>query len=95
MRARRRERFKPGAPSSRTMTDAAKRLELAIERIRPAMQMDGGDVHLVELKEDEGLVRVALSGACSGCHMSSMTMQLGIERVLKQLVPEVKTVEAV
>ncbi|HWH08044.1 MAG TPA: NifU family protein [Candidatus Thermoplasmatota archaeon] len=73
----------------------AKRVEMALERIRPAMQMDGGDVHLVELREDEGLVRVALSGACSGCHMSSMTMTLGVERVLKQLVPEVRVVEAV
>lgn len=77
------------------LSDLAKRVELALDRIRPAMQMDGGDVHLVELKEDEGVVRVALSGACSGCHMSSMTMTLGIERVLKQLVPEVRTVEAV
>ena len=77
------------------MSDLAKRVEMALERIRPAMQMDGGDVHLVELREDEGLVRVALSGACSGCHMSSMTMTLGVERVLKQLVPEVRVVEAV
>jgi Fe-S cluster biogenesis protein NfuA len=77
------------------LSDLARRVELALDRIRPAMQMDGGDVHLVELKEDEGVVRVALSGACSGCHMSSMTMTLGIERVLKQLVPEVLVVEAV
>jgi len=77
------------------VSDLAKRVEMALERIRPAMQMDGGDVHLVELREDEGLVRVALSGACSGCHMSSMTMTLGVERVLKQLVPEVRVVEAV
>ena len=73
----------------------AKRVEQALDRIRPAMQLDGGDVHLVELKEAEGLVRVALSGACNGCHMSSVTMTMGIERVLKQLVPEVRVVEAV
>lgn len=77
------------------MSDMSKRVEQALERIRPAMQLDGGDVHLVELKEDEGLVRVALSGACNGCHASSMTMTMGIERVLKQLVPEVRVVEAV
>lgn len=71
------------------------RIQLALERIRPAMQMDGGDIHLVEWREDEGLVRVALSGACTGCHMSSMTMTVGVERVLKQLVPEVRAVEAV
>ena len=72
-----------------------KRLEMALERIRPAMQMDGGDIHLVEFVESEGLVRVALSGACSGCQNTTMTMQLGVERVLKELVPEVQAVEAV
>lgn len=77
------------------MSEMAKRVEQALDRIRPAMQLDGGDVHLVELKEAEGLVRVALSGACNGCHMSSVTMTMGIERVLKQLVPEVRVVEAV
>lgn len=71
------------------------RVQQALDRIRPAMQLDGGDVHLVEWREEEGLVRVALSGACNGCHMSSMTMTLGVERVLKQLVPEVRAVEAV
>lgn len=71
------------------------RIQQALERIRPAMQMDGGDIHLVEWREADGVVRVALSGACNGCHMSSMTMTLGVERVLKSLVPEVKGVEAV
>jgi Fe-S cluster biogenesis protein NfuA len=77
------------------MSDVETRLQAALERIRPAMQMDGGDIHLVEFKPDEGLVRVALSGACNGCSMSSMTMTLGVERVLKQLVPEVRVVEAI
>ena len=72
-----------------------KRLEMALERIRPAMQMDGGDIHLVQWVPEEGLVRVALSGACHGCHMSTMTMTLGVERTLKSLVPEVQAVEAV
>jgi Fe-S cluster biogenesis protein NfuA len=76
-------------------SDINARLEAALERIRPAIQMDGGDVHLVEWCESEGLVRVALSGACNTCHMSTMTMTLGVERVLKQLVPEVRTVEAI
>lgn len=79
----------------RLTTDIMARLEQAIERIRPAMQMDGGDIHLVEWNDTDGHVRVALSGACSGCSMASMTMTLGVERVLKQLVPEVKSVEAV
>lgn len=71
------------------------RIHAALERIRPAMQMDGGDIHLVEWRESEGLVRVALSGACHGCHMSTMTMTLGVERTLKSLVPEVQLVEAI
>ncbi|MEA3200699.1 MAG: hypothetical protein QOE90_2127 [Thermoplasmata archaeon] len=71
------------------------RITAALERIRPAMQMDGGDIHLVEWRETEGLVRVALSGACDGCHMSTMTMSLGVERTLKSLVPEVQAVETV
>lgn len=78
------------------MTDDMKvRLEQALERIRPAIQMDGGDIHLVDFTAENGHVRVALSGACVGCHMSSMTMVLGVERTLKQLVPEVVSVEAV
>jgi Fe-S cluster biogenesis protein NfuA len=71
------------------------RIHAAIERIRPAMQMDGGDLQLVEWREAEGLVRVALSGACDGCHMISATMTLGVERTLRALVPEVQMVEAV
>lgn len=71
------------------------RLQLALERIRPAMQLDGGDIHFVEWVAEEGLVRVALSGACHGCSMSTMTMTLGVERTLKALVPEVQAVEAV
>ena len=68
------------------------RIHLAIERIRPAIQLDGGDIHYVGF--DAGVLRVALSGACSSCHMSS-TMTMGVERVVKSLVPEVQAVEAV
>ena len=89
------QRVKTRTSLGADVTDLAKRVEMALERIRPAMQLDGGDVHLVELNEAEGLVRVALTGACNGCHASSMTMTLGVERVLKQLVPEVRVVEAV
>lgn len=77
------------------MDDTPQRIQLALERIRPALQLDGGDIHFVEWREDERTVRVALSGNCVGCHMSSMTMTLGVERVLKQMVPEVAAVEAI
>jgi Fe-S cluster biogenesis protein NfuA len=65
-----------------------------LAQVRPALQKDGGDVELVEVTE-EGVVKVRLTGACHGCPMAQMTLQVGIERFLKQLVPEVKSVEAV
>jgi len=70
------------------------KVENALAQVRPALQRDGGDVELVEVTE-EGVVKVRLTGACHGCPMAQMTLQVGIERFLKQLVPEVKSVEAV
>ena len=70
------------------------KVEAALANVRPALQRDGGDVELVEVSDD-GVVKVRLSGACHGCPMAQMTLQMGIERVLKEAVPEVKTVEAV
>jgi Fe-S cluster biogenesis protein NfuA len=70
------------------------KVEAALEEVRPALQRDGGDVELVEVTE-EGVVKVRLTGACHGCPMAQMTLQMGIERYLKQQVPEIATVEAV
>ena len=69
-------------------------VEAALAEVRPALQRDGGDVELVEVTDD-GIVKVRLQGACQGCPMAQMTLQMGIERVLKAKVPEVKSVEAV
>lgn len=69
------------------------RVEKALEVIRPALKADGGDIELVDVVE--GVVKVRLTGACGGCPMSQMTLKMGVERVLKQQVPEVKTVETV
>lgn len=69
-------------------------IEQALERIRPALQRDGGDIELVDVEEN-GIVRVRLTGACHGCPMSQMTLKQGVERIVKQLVPEVKAVESV
>jgi Fe-S cluster biogenesis protein NfuA len=66
----------------------------ALEKVRPALQRDGGDVELVEVTED-GVVKVRLQGACAGCPMAQMTLQMGIEQSLKEMVPEVKAVEGV
>jgi Fe-S cluster biogenesis protein NfuA len=70
------------------------RVEEAIDKIRPALQADGGDVELVDIA-DSGIVKVRLKGACAGCPMAEMTLRGGIERTLKQEIPEVKGVEAV
>jgi len=69
-------------------------IEQALDKIRPALQRDGGDIELVEV-EESGIVKVRLTGACSGCPMSQMTLKQGVERIVKQLVPEVKSVESV
>jgi Fe-S cluster biogenesis protein NfuA len=69
-------------------------IEQALDKIRPALQRDGGDIELVEV-EESGIVKVRLTGACGGCPMSQMTLKQGVERIVKQLVPEVKAVEAV
>jgi len=69
------------------------KVEVALNRIRPALQADGGDVELVDV--NDGVVQVRLMGACGGCPMATMTLKAGIERVLKEEVPEVKEVVAV
>jgi len=68
-------------------------VERALAKIRPALQADGGDVELLDV--NEGVVRLRLKGACSGCPMSTMTLRLGIEKVIKEQVPEIKEVIAV
>jgi len=67
------------------------KVETALDKIRPSLNADGGDVELVEVSPD-GVVKVKLTGACGGCPMSQMTLKMGIEKVLKQEVPEVKEV---
>ena len=69
------------------------KVEAALNKVRPTLIADGGNVELVEVKE--GIVKVRLTGACGGCPMSQMTLKMGIERLLKKEVPEVKEVIAV
>jgi Fe-S cluster biogenesis protein NfuA len=66
-------------------------VEAVLNKIRPMLQADGGDVELVEVTED-GTVKVQLTGACGGCPMSQITLSQGIEKQLKEQVPEVKKV---
>jgi Fe-S cluster biogenesis protein NfuA len=70
------------------------RVQTVLDQIRPALQADGGDVALVDVT-DEGVVQVQLQGACRGCPMSQLTLANGVERVLKEQIPEVVRVEAV
>lgn len=70
------------------------KVQKIINEIRPSLQADGGDVELVDVSED-GIVRVRLVGACAGCPMSQMTLKGGIEKYLKKMIPEVKSVVSV
>jgi len=71
------------------------KIEEVLGTVRPAIQMDGGDVELVDFNESDGLVTLRLMGHCVGCPMSRATLKQGIEARLKVAVPEVRTVEAV
>lgn len=73
------------------MKTLKERVEAALEKIRPVLQADGGNVELVEVTPD-GIVKVKLTGACYGCPMSQMTLKMGIGRMLKKEIPEVKDI---
>jgi Fe-S cluster biogenesis protein NfuA len=81
------------AVDGRVDSSTAPQLEKALQKIRPALQADGGDIELIDVVD--GIVKVRLTGACGGCPMSQMTLKMGVEKVLKQQVPEVKSVETV
>jgi Fe-S cluster biogenesis protein NfuA len=69
------------------------KIEKALETIRPALRADGGDIQLVSV--EDGIVKVRLTGACSGCQMAQMTMTQGVEQAIKEVVPEINKVIAV
>ncbi len=69
-----------------------RRVEEVLDNIRPYVQADGGDIELVDIVD--GVVQIRLAGSCVGCMYSMMTLQAGVERMLKEQVPEVKAVEA-
>lgn len=81
-------------PEPASTASLHQRVEDVIDRIRPAVQSDGGDVELVEVT-DKGVVKIRLHGACVGCPSSSMTLQMGVERNVRARVPEVVSVEQV
>lgn len=70
------------------------KVEMVLTKIKPMLQADGGDVELIDVDEN-GVVKVRLQGACAGCPMSQMTIKNGIEKLLKEKIPEVTSVESV
>ena len=77
------------------MATTVERIEEVLESVRPAIQMDGGDVEFVDFNESDGVVSLRLMGHCVGCPMSRATLKNGIEARLKMAVPQVRYVEAV
>jgi len=75
------------------VSDLKNRVQMAINKVRPSLQADGGDIELVDVID--GIVKVRLKGACAGCPMSQMTLKMGVEAYLKKQISEVKAVEAV
>jgi len=73
-------------------SDLQARVEKVLDQIRPYVQQDGGDLELIDIVD--GIVQIRLAGSCVGCMYSMMTLQAGVERMLKEQVPEIKAVEA-
>jgi Fe-S cluster biogenesis protein NfuA len=69
------------------------KIEKVLDKVRPSLMADGGNVEFVDV--EDGVVKVRLTGACGGCPMSQMTLKMGIERVLKQEIPEIQEVVAI
>ena len=80
--------------SDTSKAELIKRIENVITQIRPYLEADGGNIHFVELT-DENVVIVELTGACGSCPMSTMTLKSGVERAMIKAIPEVKSVEAI
>ena len=83
-----------GCSEANTEQTLQEKVQDTIEAIRESLKSHGGDVELVGI-DDDNTVRVRLQGACQGCPGAAMTMKMGIEKILKQKVPEVKEVVAV
>ncbi|MCW4043931.1 MAG: NifU family protein [Candidatus Bathyarchaeota archaeon] len=75
------------------MNETEKKVKAALDEIRPRIQADGGNIELVAI--EKGTVKVRLQGACAGCPMAALTLKQGVERHIKNRVPEIRSVEAV
>ncbi len=82
---------KPFSPTS----ELYQKVDQALDRVRPYLQRDGGEVELVDVDEQKGIVFVRLQGSCRGCPSSAMTLHMGIESELRNSIPQIKQVVAV
>jgi Fe-S cluster biogenesis protein NfuA len=80
--------------AAQKQTELIKKIEAALDSIRPYLEADGGNVRIVELQAD-GVLKLEFVGNCQGCPMSSMTFKAGVEEAVKRLVPEIKSIEIV
>ncbi len=77
------------------MTDIEQKIEDVLEQIRPSLRMDGGGIELIDFDPVTGIVRVCMRGACVGCPMSEITLKIGVEAALQDVIPEITEVIAV
>jgi len=88
------ERYYEEADNQQEESNMKEKVEAVLAKIRPMLEADGGGIELVDVT-DTGVVKVRLQGACQGCMGAQMTLKMGVERVLKEEIPEVKEVQAV
>lgn len=77
------------------MSDIRVLIESALDRVRPALNADGGGIEFVDVDEEKGVLRVRFHGACQGCPMSAITLKMGVEMAIQDVVPQIKEVIAV
>lgn len=80
---------------SLTMPDIRALIESALDRVRPALNADGGGIEFVDVDEEKGILRVRFHGACQGCPMSAITLKMGVEMAVQDTLPQIKEVIAV
>lgn len=77
------------------MSDLRPLIEAALDRVRPALNADGGGIEFVDVDEAQGILRVRFHGACQGCPMSAITLKMGVEMAVQDTLPQIKEVIAV
>ena len=89
------EKPEPAAQAFNPVPDFYRRVDEALDKVRPYVQLDGGHIELIDANEQSGIIHIRFEGSCKGCPSSQMTLQMGIESELKSAIPEVTSVLAV